>query len=122
MELWYAKKGHAYMFRYKSIPKALPEPELVTNGTWDLPLSDETLEAWHDLSLTRTEEPLKVKKDVFEPDTILSHGDAIRRLGLEVEVVDAVSLDQICIEGAQDHRWFKDFEPDMAVTHDPVEL
>lgn len=95
LELWYGRTDQACLFRYKSMPDATTE--IVCSGTWSLALPPDIVTAWELVSLRRNGigHRQRIVSRIFPADLVKSHADAIHHLGLEIEVVDKVSLVQM---------------------------
>lgn len=99
LELWYGRKGQACLFRYRACRDGTTE--ITRAATWDLHALPTTVgKAWADAGYLHTGRVLNVTEpDLIDSRLIRTHGDAIYHLGLENQVVDPVSLDQIRAAG-----------------------
>ncbi|KAF4982355.1 hypothetical protein FZEAL_2007 [Fusarium zealandicum] len=97
MELWYARGDQAFLFRCSVSQYGFME--IFCKGTWDLTMRPDVVAAWAGVSLRRTGSDLQVREpEHLDPSLVKSHGDAIHRLGLTVQVVHPISLRQIRCE------------------------
>lgn len=90
LEIWYGRRGHALLFRYKVLDRGVAEISCL--GTQKLALRPHIEKTWEGVSERR----LRIAPSrVFDSGLIESHGDAIHHLGLQVSVVHPQSLRQI---------------------------
>lgn len=98
MEIWNGRRGVAMLFRYQ---RARDEQSAIitVRGTSELALMIATTQAWDMVAHRHGHGSVVMKISSIDPDGIISHGDAIRQLGLSTQVVRPVSLRQILSEG-----------------------
>lgn len=97
LELWTGRKGVAMLFRYQRARDGLPAV-LTMRGTARLILEGSTIQAWDRVALRQSCDSVVLHTSYVDPDVIQCHGDAIRYLGLTLEVVRPTSLRQILTE------------------------
>ncbi|KAK2478910.1 hypothetical protein H9L39_08284 [Fusarium oxysporum f. sp. albedinis] len=91
LTMWQGERREACAFTYRR-----KHGSIHWQGTRDLKLESQTIEAWEKVTVKYAERVLTVDKSLFMED-ITSHGDAVHYLGLH-HVVDRVSLQQIRAE------------------------
>ncbi|PTD12127.1 hypothetical protein FCULG_00004911 [Fusarium culmorum] len=100
--LWNGSRGEACSFTYRRHPEDI-YASITWRGTWDLTLGMSTLKAWEvtwGSSIPKACGRVNITVEQYLlTDEILSHGDAIRCLGLHY-VVDDISLQQIIAENS----------------------
>ncbi|KAI8228716.1 hypothetical protein K4K57_007677 [Colletotrichum sp. SAR 10_99] len=97
MELWNGRQGVAMLFRYQKARDG-QSAVITVRGTFELALGSAVTEAWEAVALRHRHGRVVIQSSLINPDVIRSHGDAIRQLGLSVEVIRPVSLQQIIEE------------------------
>ncbi|KAE9576630.1 hypothetical protein CGCF415_v000541 [Colletotrichum fructicola] len=97
MELWNGRQGVAMLFRYQKARDG-QSAVITVRGTLELALGSAVTEAWEAVALRHRHGRVVVQSSLIKPNVIRSHGDAIRQLGLSVEVIRPVSLRQIIEE------------------------
>ncbi|KAF6810342.1 hypothetical protein CSOJ01_06413 [Colletotrichum sojae] len=97
MELWTGRCGLAMLFRYQKARGM--QPAIITvRGTFDLALDPAVTKAWDAVASRDRGGEVVCQSSLIDPRTILSQGDAICQLGLSIEVIRPVSLQQILHE------------------------
>jgi hypothetical protein len=91
LTMWHGERREACAFTYRR-----KHGSIYWQGTRDVKLESETLEAWEKVAVKYAGRVLTVDKNLFIED-ITSHGDAVHHLGLH-HIVDRVSLQQIRAE------------------------
>ncbi|EQB51281.1 hypothetical protein CGLO_09200 [Colletotrichum gloeosporioides Cg-14] len=97
MKLWNGRQGVAMLFRYQKARDG-QSAVITVLGTFELPLGSTVAEAWEAVALRHHHGKVVVQSSLIDPTLIRCHGDAIRQLGLSVEVIRPVSLQQIIEE------------------------
>ncbi|KAF3806568.1 hypothetical protein GCG54_00008083 [Colletotrichum gloeosporioides] len=97
MELWNGRQGVAMLFRYQKARDG-QSAFITVRGTLELPLGSTVTEALEAVALRHHHGKVVVQSSLIDPTLIRCHGDAIRQLGLSVEVIRPVSLQQIIEE------------------------
>ncbi|KAF7561364.1 hypothetical protein G7046_g2780 [Stylonectria norvegica] len=102
MELWNGRRGVAMLFRYQKARDG--QSAIITiRGTAELALGIETMRAWEAVAQrpSHGNGSVVVQTCTIDPDAVRCHGDAIRQLGLLIDVVRPVSLRQILSESME---------------------
>ncbi|KAF9869595.1 hypothetical protein CkaCkLH20_12892 [Colletotrichum karsti] len=97
MELWNGRERVAMLFRYQKAKNG-QSAVITVRGTFQLALDPEVIEAWNAVATQLGHGWVDIQSSIINPNTIRSHGDAIRQLGLSTQVVRPVSLQQILDE------------------------
>lgn len=97
MELWNGRRGLAMLFRYQRAQDGQPDT-ITVRGTSEIALGSTVIQAWDAVARRHGHAKVATRMSLIDPTTILCHGDAIRQLGLSIEVIRPVSLRQILDE------------------------
>lgn len=119
MELWYGRREEACLFRFSRSRSRDGACKIFRNGTWELPLSSEVVEAWTKICNLRGGRGIMTRDlERIDHQQIRSHGDAIHHLGLMSNVVHPTSLRQIRRE-AQHYGPYPRWKPSWELYNDP---
>ncbi|KAI8674286.1 hypothetical protein NCS55_00752100 [Fusarium keratoplasticum] len=119
MELWYGRREEACLFRFSRSRSRDGACKIFRNGTWELPLSSEVVEAWTKICNLRGGRGIMTRDlERIDHQQIRSHGDAIHHLGLMSNAVHPTSLRQIRRE-AQHYGPYPRWKPSWELYNDP---
>lgn len=93
LELWYGRKGVAWLFRYQITSPTTSK--ISWRGTWEFQFSNEIAEAWQQVALRDGRQIDIETAGLIDASTIRSHGEAISALELDIQMAHPVSIYQI---------------------------